>query len=701
MIEERQRTLPPPRLPRGGERRVRLAALLVALSIAFGLLIVALAFHSQENVHGVTVAVVAPPIVATSLSDDLGSQVRIRQAGDDHTALQQMDQGGSAAVLLVDLRTTRDTLVIHGAQKPQVAKALTGLMDGQQAHRGRTLSVQTRGFGTTVGDARSLALAAVVAGFFIATALSVGLGPAARSLHHGVRLGAFVALGAFLTVGFTRLGTSATAYLGLALVMSVALTLALEAVFGWVGFAVAASFTLVLVLPGVLVMDPVFLPTWMQNAWAWSPAGAADGAVQSAMVFGSAGLLRHALLLGAWLVVGILVMVLSRWVPHQLDHVASPWRLRITAVAVAFAASLLATIGLAPGPVDAQPTDVPAHFNRLSTCTPIPRVDSVADLNRITRLEGTSDFAGADVGLSVTLQDNRQMWLFADTLREQAGMVRNSILVSDGRCLAAVITSDGGAFIPDRPGSNVGYWPMSVGKISRPGYDLVVTWAQRVRQTGADVFDFETLGPSAVVILVPRGGVPQVIAQQDVGPDTADPGQPMWGSAAAIDGDWMYLYGSANTGGSFGFSVRVARVRFNDILDPNALRFWDGGGWSDRADAAVEVIPADGGTSQTFSVFRQGYVWYALSKQNEFLGSYVRVWTSSAPQGPFTQGPVVALVPSDPVSGQVRYMPLAHPELLPEPGTVVISYSRNDTDLQDILRNPRLYRPHFLRVWLS
>jgi hypothetical protein len=45
-------------------------------------------------------------------------------------------------------------------------------------------------------------------------------------------------------------------------------------------------------------------------------------------------------------------------------------------------------------------------------------------------------------------------------------------------------------------------------------------------------------------------------------------------------------------------------------------------------------------------------------------------------------------------------MPLAHPTLLPEQGTVVISYSRNQVDVGRVFRDPQLYRPRFLRVRL-
>jgi hypothetical protein len=175
--------------------------------------------------------------------------------------------------------------------------------------------------------------------------------------------------------------------------------------------------------------------------------------------------------------------------------------------------------------------------------------------------------------------------------------------------------------------------------------------------------------------------------------------QPVWGAASAVDGDWVYLYGTANAGDTWGFSVQVARLHVDDLLEPTHLQYWDGFDWSESAGSAAQVIPAAGGTSQIFSVFQQDDTWYAVSKQDEFLGSYLRVWIATAPTGPFYAGPVLAILPSDLAAGHFTYMALAHPEVLPEDNSMVVSYSRNDVNLQHIVDDPVQYRPRFLRVW--
>ena len=88
-----------------------------------------------------------------------------------------------------------------------------------------------------------------------------------------------------------------------------------------------------------------------------------------------------------------------------------------------------------------------------------------------------------------------------------------------------------------------------------------------------------------------------------------------------------------------------------------------------------------------------------MSKQDEFLGSYLRVWVGESATGPFYEGPVLAILPSELEAGHLVYMVLAHPEVLPKDDSMVVSYSRNDVQIQHIIDDPRQYRPRFLRVW--
>ncbi|GAB2868616.1 DUF4185 domain-containing protein [Nocardioides pacificus] len=382
-----------------------------------------------------------------------------------------------------------------------------------------------------------------------------------------------------------------------------------------------------------------------------------------------------------------------------------PWRLRVLGVVAPVMVLSLGSILVVPDvEVDLDPPAVPLASE--TQCLPTGRLDSVRDLNAFAdEVRGGGEFAGADVGADVTLQDGRRLWVFADTLRavdfDGQRFVRNSMLAFSSECVQVVLPADHGALIPDRA-DGVGYWPMSVGRVERPGYDLVAVLTQRVQATdGPDgIFAFDILGPSAAVFVVLRGETPQLIAQQDLGPDDPDTTRPVWGAASAVSGDWLYLYGTSRPAGEgiFGFALRVARVRPEQILEQRRWEYWDGERWQGDADDAAELIGAQGGVSQTLSVFEKNGRWYALSKRDEFLGTDLVVWTAPSPEGPFTDPVVLAQLPSISETGELRYMPLAHPDLLPRRDSVVVSYSRNYTDASKVQENPFLYRPAFLRV---
>lgn len=346
-------------------------------------------------------------------------------------------------------------------------------------------------------------------------------------------------------------------------------------------------------------------------------------------------------------------------------------------------------------------------------CAATGTLDSVDAINRaIDQLHVSPELLGADVGASARLQDGRRLMVFGDTLRSSGaaghGFVRNSMLVVSPGCLSAVLPAGRGAIVPDRPrpagsaGAVVGYWPMSITVTPRPGQDLVTVMVQRVRTTGGGTFDFENLGPSAALFTVRPGGTPQLLRLVDLGPDSPDVRQRVWGAASALADGWLYLYGTAGSTApmTFGRSLRVARVRPDRVLTQSEWTYWDGKGWSRSAAAAAELVPAVRGTSQTLSVFAQDGRWYALSKRDDVLGHELTVWTAPTPWGPFDSGRPIGHLPSDLDAGVLRYMPLAHPDLLPEPGTVVVSYSRNNTDLATVIADPFSYRPRFLRVRL-
>lgn len=614
--------------------------------------------------------------------------------------------------------------MLHQGGYDQLNRAVEQQVREVASAHGREVDVEyvRSDSGATVAGAGRLTRIATVLGYLAVVVMALVRGPLARTLRLGLtRMTALIGLGLLTGTVLAGLGGVPGADWRTALLLAAGfcvaavVTQALNAVGGIGGIAIAAALFLALEAPLLLETDPLLLPDPWRTVSAWTPVGATMHALTADVVHDGAGLGRPVAVMVTWSVVAMLAALVARrgrlgsrdGTRTADEPLTLGWRVRVLVTVVPLASTMLVLTALVPGDVVAESAPMASRATE-SRCLRTGSVEGVADLNRVLgRLRGSPEFNGGDAGASTLLQDGRRVLVFGDTLRVVDGeqrFVRNSMLVLEQHCLDVILPAGGGALIPDRGTGDdaVGYWPMGVETVERDGYDLLLVTAQRVRATGSGPFDFENLGPALAVFVVPLGGTPQVIGVQDVGEDSADTERPAWGAATAFHDGWLMLYGTARPDdpGIFGFALHLARVRPDDLMDPSMWEFWDGTGWTAEADSAVALVPAVGGVSQTLSVFEQDGTWHALSKRDDFLGDEVTVWSAPDPWGPFDSGQPVADLPSDDADGDLRYMPLAHPDLFPRPGTVVVSYSRNSTDLGKVLEDPLLYRPRFIRVAL-
>ena len=363
-------------------------------------------------------------------------------------------------------------------------------------------------------------------------------------------------------------------------------------------------------------------------------------------------------------------------------------------------ATLVVVLAYVTTPVADQPEG--AHLD----CRPYAEPRSVADINAfVTQQRAAPGFAGGDVGASARLADGRRFMVFGDTLRppgsDAAPMVRNSVLVMGNGCAGVLQPAGGGAAIPSRD-DGVWYWPSTVASApDDEGGSRVVVGLMRMQRTGSGTWDYRVVGSSAARFHVPAGGVPELVAVADVGPDDPDTTSPLWSAAATLTDDGkVYLYGTATPGTAyvFGYSLHVARTTVDDLVHVERWEYWDGSTWTSDADAVATLIPADSGVSRALSVFERDGTWYAVSKRHDFLGQELVIWKAPSPTGPFDDGHSVAELPTD--DEWMTYLALAHPELLPEEDTVVVSWSVNSLDPSVVANDPSSYRPRFLRVTL-
>ena len=351
-------------------------------------------------------------------------------------------------------------------------------------------------------------------------------------------------------------------------------------------------------------------------------------------------------------------------------------------------------------------TPYPALRYALGACRAFEEPSGAEGYRAAASMASDPWLIGADVGVSARLADGRMLWAFGDTFRVPDGTsisaVRNSMLIAGLGCRRVVLPPDGGAVIPARQ-DGVGYWPMSI-VVRQNGRDSMVTvFAERVRGD-EQAFDFVNLGPAMATYAVPAGQAPELVSVEDLGPDSPSRATVGWGAAAADGGDgYLYLYGTANPDAPmiFGWSVRVARTTAARLDDASSWEYWTGNTWAASSGDAAEVISAQGGVSQTFSVFALEGRWYALSKLDGDLGTDLAVWSAPRPWGPFGDPVSVGQIPNDENPSILRYMPLAHPQAQQSgPRHMLVSISRNSLDPHVLADSPSVYRPFFVDIEL-
>lgn len=687
-------------------RALRWAMFGVGALLVAGMLWGLAAGPGAGRAHDVEVAVVGPGLAVDLLASDevphIGS-VTLTKLEDRDSALASVGDHSAVAAVIMNLTGTTDEVLLDRSRDPELVDATLAEIRATENAFGRTIrisDVNTDASGRSQRIDRAVVWASLC-GFLI------GLGAVivrwARIRPKGriprvvvILVGSAIAVAVGLT---NTLGPFAgnlllnTLVLFVVTLTSALLPLTFAAAAEGTGMAWALLLFAPTLLPPILHLDAHLLPQPWRTIHPFTPPGAA----REALAWTHVDIRSLLVLLAWWIAVSVLGIRALRPRPGRT---VTPLPL-VTAMCAALPALVVILLAAWRLPTSVDPRPDTDSLASTAECVHTGSPRTVKQINAVARsAQGSELFSGGDVGASAQLQDGRSVWIFGTSVRSGSGsaqMVGNSMLLFDHDCLAVVAPADGGAIIPGK--QDTWYWPMSVTTDQRDGYDVVMVSASRLKvDEGAESAAIETLGPAVAAYLVPVGGTPQLLGVTDFAPVRGSD-SPLWGAALARADGWVYIYATARPEGSFGYSLQVARARPDQALQQRTWQYWDGQSWGKDPDRAAVLIDSIDGVSQTLSVWRgDDGTWYALSKQNDVLGTDMVIWSAPSPQGPFTAHPSVAQIPSDTEAGTLRYTPLAHPELLPQPGSVVVSYSNSRTDQNEILKNPQLYRPTFLRV---
>jgi hypothetical protein len=296
---------------------------------------------------------------------------------------------------------------------------------------------------------------------------------------------------------------------------------------------------------------------------------------------------------------------------------------------------------------------------------------------------GGPGWIGGDGAQSVRI-GKRTLWLFGDSFIghvESDGshnhpgcrLVRNAALVSteEGPRLA----HDGGSLMPTDDEQERWNWPgdgvYEAGEVRLAVYDVRT-------KPGPVGWDFEITGVRVARLSWPELELIDMTARPYRGI--------LWGMSLYQDRAWTYIYGWGQPD-----RLYVARARAG-ALHSRWFYKTSRGPWSRRASSAGPILK----NVTTASVIRyRGR--YVLVSQRPYLSEAIALYQGISPYGPFDRGRTIYRTPE--TSGLAfTYLATAHRLIDDE---LLIGYSGNSGNWDDLHRYASLYRPRFVRADLG
>ena len=298
----------------------------------------------------------------------------------------------------------------------------------------------------------------------------------------------------------------------------------------------------------------------------------------------------------------------------------------------------------------------------------------------------TKGWTGGDATYSVDLKNGKTLWMFGDSFIDQVSedrsrpsfrLINNSLVLQDGDVLTTYhggTTGSPQAFARP-PEDGHWYWPGD-GTVANGSLYLFMhgfgsggTGAWDFFRTSIDLLRID---PETLEILETKR--------------LFDDASISWGAALFEDDDYTYVYGVQSD--SSGKRLLVARTS----ADLSAgWKFFTDQGWSTDKEQADVILE---GVSEQFSVFRKEGVYYLLT-QNNLFGNEIYLYTSSAPNGPFSNRRIIYCTPE--TGGNIfTYNAFAHPHVYAD--SLLVSYNVNSFEVNDLLESADNYRPYFVKV---
>jgi hypothetical protein len=343
------------------------------------------------------------------------------------------------------------------------------------------------------------------------------------------------------------------------------------------------------------------------------------------------------------------------------------------------------------------------------------KVQPAPELNAL--FDQKDNWIGADGDYSVLLTSERTLWLFSDTWvgsirhgkRINATIVNNSIALQDGQGANASLTFIIRHDVNGKPTSFLspedhrGWFWLQSGVCIDKRLFIFLMQVEKTGTTNKGVFGFHQIGEWLGIVTNPFDPpLAWHVEQRRLPCESFLPEHQLtFGSAALVDGDYLYIYGTEKDvkTGNRGLGLVAARARTNEVADLSRWRYYKKGKWQTDFQEATSM--ADGMASECSVSFLPKLGQYVLIYTDRGLSPNIQARTASHPWGEWS-GPTT--VYQCPEMGRYTnifcYAAKAHPSQ----GTrdqIVISYVANSYSFWQDVDDASLYWPRFIRVQMA
>lgn len=367
------------------------------------------------------------------------------------------------------------------------------------------------------------------------------------------------------------------------------------------------------------------------------------------------------------------------------------------------AVRLALAISTAPLVHSCATSAAPSPALRVVSATAAPELDAL--------FQRTNGWLGADGNYSVAVTGERTLWFFSDTWlgeiandrRTNATMINNSVGVQSGRGAAARVeffwrtNEHRKPAAPFLPADGHGwFWP--VGGAMTGGRVSLLLW-QMEKASGPAAFGFRHAAVWLGEIENPLDPPPQWRVRQTKLPFTELTPQRhlVFGAAALAQGEHLYVFGTDERPGKkeFGRRMALARAPADAPGDFSRWRFFSDGEWVEDFRRATPLAP---GMASEYSVTPLATGGFVTVTHDVLLSPRIVARTAPQPWGPWSEAVEVFCSPEAGwKKGIFCYAGKAHPSLS-RGDELIITYAANAHSLADVIRDPRLYWPRFVRA---